>query len=145
MNRVNEPLVRSKMAITLELMLCLLNFSQGNRKITRGTMGTDLTRTLGASRQQEWELISTAAQYWQICKVKTLFQNLGKHLYFPGEHFLIIMMGVQYKRFLPGAVQQLKLLPRVNTSHFLRPTVDILPYFNGPKANKQNKLGLERT
>ena len=39
-------------------------------------------------------------------------------------------------RFLLGAVQQLKLLPRVNTSHFLRPRVDGLPYFNGPKANK---------
>ena len=42
------------------------------------------------------------------------------------------------------AVQQLKLLPRVNTSHFLCPTVDVSPYFNDPKANKQNKLGLER-
>ena len=25
---------------------------------------------------------------------------------------------------------------RVNTSHFLCPTVDVSPYFNGPKANK---------
>ena len=38
--------------------------------------------------------------------------------------------------FLPGAVQQLILLNRVNTSHFLHPTVDGSPYFNDPKANK---------
>ena len=30
-------------------------------------------------------------------------------------------------RFSPGAVKQLKLLPGVITSHFLRPGVDILP------------------
>ena len=61
-------------------------------------------------------------------------QSLDKHLYFHEEHFLmIIIMGVQYKGFLPGAVQQLKLLHRVNTPHFLHPTVDVSPYFNGPK------------
>ena len=38
--------------------------------------------------------------------------------------------------FSPRAVQQLKLLPKVNTSHFLRPRVDVSLYFNGPKANK---------
>ena len=38
--------------------------------------------------------------------------------------------------FLPGAVQQLKLLPRVNTSHFLCATVEVSGYFNGLKANK---------
>ena len=42
-------------------------------------------------------------------------------------------------------VQQLKLLPRGNTSHFLCPKVYVSPYHNGPKANKSNKLGLERT
>ena len=31
-NRVSEPLVRSKMAITLELKLCLSNFSRGIKK-----------------------------------------------------------------------------------------------------------------
>ena len=55
-------------------------------------------------------------------------------MYFPGEHFLIIMMGVQYKGF--NLLKLLKLLPRVSTSHFLRPTVDVSPYFNGPKANR---------
>ena len=33
-------------------------------------------------------------------------------------------------------VQQSKLLPRGNTSHFLCPKVYISPYLNGPKANK---------
>ena len=33
-------------------------------------------------------------------------------------------------------VQQLKLLPRGNTSHFLCPKVYVSPYLNGPKANK---------
>ena len=32
LNRVSEPLVRSKMTITLELKRCLSNFQQGNRK-----------------------------------------------------------------------------------------------------------------
>ena len=40
------------------------------------------------------------------------------------------------QRLLPGAVQQLKLLPRRNTSHFLCPKVDVSPYFNGSKASK---------
>ena len=31
-NRVSEPLVRSKMAITVELKLCLSNFSRGIEK-----------------------------------------------------------------------------------------------------------------
>ena len=61
-------------------------------------------------------------------------QSLEKHLYFPGEHFLIIMMGVQYKGLY---LEQLKLLPEVNTSYFARPRVDVSPCFNGPKANKQ--------
>ena len=39
--------------------------------------------------------------------------------------------------FLPGAVQQLKLPFRGgNTSHFLRPNVDISPNFNRPEAKK---------
>ena len=36
------------------------------------------------------------------------------------------------QRFL----QQLKLLPRGNTSHFQCPKVYVSPYLNGPKANK---------
>ena len=44
--------------------------------------------------------------------------------------------GGTIQRFLLGAVEQLKLLPGVNISHFLCPTVDVSPYFNGPKANK---------
>ena len=44
--------------------------------------------------------------------------------------------GGTMQRFLPGAVQQLKLLHRVNTSRFLCPTADVSPFFNGPKANK---------
>ena len=39
----------------------------------------------------------------------------------------------------PGAVQQLKMLPRVNTSHFLHPSVDVSPYFNASLAKKKVK------
>ena len=44
--------------------------------------------------------------------------------------------GGTIQRFLPGAVQKLKLLPGVNTSHFPSPRVDVSPYFNDSKANK---------
>ena len=33
-------------------------------------------------------------------------------------------------------LQQLKLLPRGNTTHFLSPKVYVPSYLNGPKANK---------
>ena len=39
--------------------------------------------------------------------------------------------------FLPGAVQQSKLLLRFNTSHFLRPRIDVSPDFNGPNGHKR--------
>ena len=77
--------------------------------------------------------ISTAANKGKFAKLRPCCQSLEKHPYFVGEHFLIIMVGVQYKGFY---LEQLKLLPRVDTTHFLCPTVDVSPYFNGPKANK---------
>ena len=40
-NRVSEPLVRSKMAINLELKLCLSNFSMGIEK-QKGYQGTNI-------------------------------------------------------------------------------------------------------
>ena len=61
---------------------------------------------------------------------------LEKTSVLPRGAFLDHNDGGTMQRFLPGAIQQLKLLPRVNTFHFLRPTVDASPYFNGPKANK---------
>ena len=42
-NRVNEPLVRSKMAITLELKLCLSNFCRGIERQKEGYQGTSIT------------------------------------------------------------------------------------------------------
>ena len=42
-NRVSEPLVRSKMAITLELKLCLSNFSRGTERQKEGYQGTPIT------------------------------------------------------------------------------------------------------
>ena len=45
--------------------------------------------------------------------------------------------GGQTLRFLPRAVQQLKLLPRLDTKfHFRRPRVDTKPPFDGLRANK---------
>ena len=41
MNRVSEPLVRSKMATTLELKLCVSNFSRGIEK-QKGYQGTNI-------------------------------------------------------------------------------------------------------
>ena len=35
----------------------------------------------------------------KFAKLRTCCQSLEKHLYFPREYFLIIMMGVQYKGF----------------------------------------------
>ena len=43
MNRVSEPLVRSKMAITLELKLCLSNFGRGIERQKEGYQGTNIT------------------------------------------------------------------------------------------------------
>ena len=40
-NRISEPLVRSKMAITLELKLCLSNFSRGIEK-QKGYQGMNI-------------------------------------------------------------------------------------------------------
>ena len=45
---------------------------------------------------------------------------------------------------LPGEVQQLKLLPRVNTSRFLRLRVDVSPYLN-PSDTKGGGGGVEPT
>ena len=43
MNRVSEPLVRSKMAITLELKLCLSNLKRGIERQKEGYQGTNIT------------------------------------------------------------------------------------------------------
>ena len=40
-NRVSEPFVRSKMAVTLELKLCLSNFGRGIEK-QNGCLGTNI-------------------------------------------------------------------------------------------------------
>ena len=45
MNRVSEPLVRSKMAITLELQLCLSTFSRGIERQKEDHQGTNTTLT----------------------------------------------------------------------------------------------------
>ena len=42
-NRVSEPLVRSKMAITLEPKLCLPKFSRGIERKNEGYQGTNVT------------------------------------------------------------------------------------------------------
>ena len=41
-NRVSEPLVRSKMAITLELKLCLSNFISKGIEKQKGYQGTNI-------------------------------------------------------------------------------------------------------
>ena len=61
--------------------------------------------------------------------------SLEKYLYSPGST-LNHNDGGTILKLLPGAVQQLKLLPRVNTSHFLCPRIDASSHFNGPIANK---------
>ena len=43
--------------------------------------------------------ISTAANKAKFARLRPSCQSLEKHLYFPGEHFLIIMTGVEYKGF----------------------------------------------
>ena len=35
----------------------------------------------------------------KLAKLRSCYQRLENHLYFPGEYFLIIMTGVQYKSF----------------------------------------------
>ena len=45
-NRVSEPLVKSKMAITLELKLSLLNFSRGIERQKEGYQGKHITLIL---------------------------------------------------------------------------------------------------
>ena len=72
----------------------------------------------------------------QICKVKTLLSKSLKASVLPWGALLDHNDRGTIQSFLPGVVQQLKLPPRVNTYHFLCPTVDVSPYFNGPKANK---------
>ena len=43
MNRVSEPLVRSEMAITVELKLCLSNLSKGIERQKVGYQGANIT------------------------------------------------------------------------------------------------------
>ena len=53
------------------------------------------------------------------------------------EHSIIKVTGGSTLRFLPRAIQQLKLLDGVDTtSNFLHPRADNKPHFNGPRANK---------
>ena len=66
----------------------------------------------------------------------TLFPKPWKTSVFPRGALLDHNDGTTIQRFLPGAVQQLKLLPRGNTSHFLCHRVEVSRSFNGPKANK---------
>ena len=47
-------------------------------------------------------------------KLRPCCQNLEKHLYFLEKHFFDHNDGGTIQRFLPGAVQQLKLLPIVS-------------------------------
>ena len=54
----------------------------------------------------------------------------------PG-HSLTKVMGSPTHRFLPSAVQQLKMLLRADTkSHFSHPRTDTIPHFNSPRADK---------
>ena len=46
MNRVSEPLVRYKMAITLEVKLCLSNLSRGIERQNEGYQETNITLIL---------------------------------------------------------------------------------------------------
>ena len=56
-------------------------------------------------------------------------------------NFLIKMTANLTLTLLPRAVQQLKLLPRVDsTSHFLYPRADKKPHFNGPRVKKKENL-----
>ena len=80
----------------------------------------------------------------KFAKLRPCCQSLEKHVHFAGENFLIIMTGYNTKVFTWSSTA-IKVLHRWNTSHFLRPKVDVSPYFNGPKANRLNELGLERT
>ena len=96
--------------------------------VTRGPMGHILDKGIRCFKAIRVQLPNKG----KFAKLRPCCQSLEKHLHFPREHFLIIMTGVQCEGFLPGAVQQLKLLPRGNTSHFLHPKVVVSPYFNGP-------------
>ena len=69
-------------------------------------------------------------------RVKTLLPKLWKTSALPRRAVLDHNDGDRIQRLLPGAVQQLKLLPKRSTSHFLCPKADVSPYFNDPKANK---------
>ena len=93
--------------------------------ITRGPMGHILDTTMRCFRAIRVQLPNKG-------KFAKLKPKLEKYLHHLMEHFLIVMMRVKIQRF----VQQSKLLPRGNTSHFLCPKVYISPYLNGPKANK---------
>ena len=76
----------------------------------------------------------------QICKVKTLLPKPWKTSVLPQGALLDHNDKGTIQRFFLGAVQQLKLLPRGNTSHFLRPRVDVSSYYNGPKQIKRTWL-----
>ena len=54
----------------------------------------------------------------KFAKLRRCCQSLEKHMCFPRGALLDHNDGGTVQRFLPGAVQQLKLLPRVNTSLF---------------------------
>ena len=54
-----------------------------------------------------------------------------------GGHSLIEVTREASLRFLPRAVQQLKILPRADTkSHVWHPKADTIPHFDSPRADK---------
>ena len=55
-NRASEPFVRSKIAISLELKLCLSNFSRGIERQNEGYQGASIT--LSFTRLVDLSLIS---------------------------------------------------------------------------------------
>ena len=57
---------------------------------------TYLTRALGVSRQEEWEQVQLPNK-GKFAKLRPRCQSLEKYLYFPREHFLIMMTGYNTK------------------------------------------------
>ena len=89
------------------------------------------------------------SNFRKMTKIKAILMSSKKcqsHRTFRGGGEGIEVTGKQTSRFLPRAVQQLELLPRVYMiSHFLHPRADKKPHFYSPRAKQLIICDLELT
>ena len=91
MNRVCEPLIGSKMAITHKLKLCMSIFSRGIGGLKEGYQGTNIT--LIFTRPADSFLIPNFRPIFACLSVNSLIDGDSKQLYFMSlSNFRLILL-----------------------------------------------------